>query len=871
MSVSMSAIVRSFFFLVALATGLLMTTPAQAQKKAPPKKTPATNKKTTPAKPQPKPAPPKKTPVATPKPAPNLAALPADKLASYQARVRELVENMESQFNILASGEYDLAEKSTVINEAYLDVYRDDKVQIEDDLVDNRSTVYNKNIKSYLQDIATFYGQAQFKLEVSKIEQLTTEAGQLAFKATLNRNLSGTTKDGLPVNKTVKRFVEVNLVDRAKDELKVASVYTSGVAGVAGMQFWWAALPPEWKGQLAPLMGLADTVATDEQLKLLTESTQRLDFKNQPQLTDLAPLGAFKNLQQLDISNTAVEDLGPLRDLLKLNSLHLGNTRVMSLEPLAFLVSITELNATGVKLLDAKPLANLVNLERLSLAGALVRDLKPLAGLAKLQDLNLTGLPAEDLAPLAELRQLRTLNLSGTRAAQLAPLRNLAELQTLVLDNTPVKNVDDLRGLAKLATLSLNDTDVASLAGLGSLPALKTLLADNSELKRKEALAFMAANPQCALVFETAALQKWWQSTPPAWRTVLLKAAQLNNPNPGKEELARLSNLTELNVAGNKEIASLAPLLALPELTKLVARETPVADAITLSRLPKLRYIDLANTKVTDLTNWHLLPDLEEVNIENSPVSSFLGLEKADKLKVLYADGTLLAQNSKAVVGWIESRPHTLLVYRTEALQNWWKGLDRNWQTVLGKQIPASGLAAGAPTREGLHQLALIKTLKISDIGVNSLQPITLLYRLEELEFSKTQINDLTPVTLLPRLAVLRLPNNPIGDLSPLAGMASLRVLDISSTAVEDLAPLHGLTGLRELNFSGTQVKKLDREFAQMTGLERIECYSTALRSLKPVESLPKLKFISCYNTKLSSGDMKSFRQAQPKCEVVHY
>jgi len=794
-------------------------------------------------------------------------ALSPEKLEKYHARIRELIENMEAQYNILGSTDYDLSDKSTVINESFGDIYRDDKVQIEDDLVEGRSTAYNKNIKSYLQDIVTFFGEAKFVLELAKIDPpIVTEDGHTSFKVTLNRNLTATTKNGQSINRTVKRFVEINIVDQAKDELKVVSVYTTGAGGVVGLQFWWAGLPPEWKTLGMGAMAIPDTVATEEQLKQWTE-VSALSLRDRPTLSDLTPLAAFKNIRQLDISNTGVENIGPVRDLIRLVVLNATGTKILAIDALNFLVSLTEVNLDGTKITSIKPLTNLVNLEKVSLQNTLVRDLAPLAGAAKLRHLALAGSPAESVGPLSNLRGLQTLDLSSSKVTNLAPLSNLGALLELVLDNTDVKSVASLQSLTALQVLSLNGSAVANLAGLGKMPALKTIYADNTDIKRSAAQAHLLANPASLVVFETAALKKWWKDCPENWKVLFQKSNKFSG-DPTKEQLAQLANLTEIDLEGQAAINTLAPLQALPELRSVRAANTTVVDLVPLARLAHLKTLNLDNTKVTDLKPLAALAELEELRVAGTPLNSFAGLEKLAKLKLVYADEAAVSRNSKAVIEFIEILPQCLLIYKTDVLQKWWKGLSPDWQQVFGQYEKFAD--PKTPSTEGLHHLALLKSLEINQPRINSLQPGTILYRLESLSFTNTQISDLTPVASFSRLITLRCPKNPIGDLSPIGGMQSLRFLDCENTAIDNLESLAGLTKLKELHFSGTQVKKL-KGLESMTGLETLEFYSTAVNSLKSLEGLPKLKLIKCYNTKLSKGDISGFKKAQPKCEVIHY
>ena len=76
---------------------------------------------------------------------------------SYEEQVLQLVHFVESAFNRLGDTTVTMREKDIIINESYLKFFRDDKVQIEDDLDENRQVVTNKNVQAYLKDINFFF------------------------------------------------------------------------------------------------------------------------------------------------------------------------------------------------------------------------------------------------------------------------------------------------------------------------------------------------------------------------------------------------------------------------------------------------------------------------------------------------------------------------------------------------------------------------------------------------------------------------------------------------------------------------------------------------------------------------------------------
>ena len=104
-------------------------------------------------------------------------------------------------------------------------------------------------------------------------------------------------------------------------------------------------------------------------------------------ITDLAPLVRFTDLQQLNLDDTGVSDLAPLAGLTNLRLLRLEGTGVTDLAPLARLTNLNMLHFDGTHVTDLAPLARCTNLQALTLSGTRVTDLAPLGGLKSLLQL----------------------------------------------------------------------------------------------------------------------------------------------------------------------------------------------------------------------------------------------------------------------------------------------------------------------------------------------------------------------------------------------------------------------------------------------------------------------------------------------------
>ena len=72
----------------------------------------------------------------------------------------QLVKFFEGTLNFLADKSNPVKEKKTIITESYLKYFWDAKVQVEDDLDENRKVTLYKDIPAYLTDVDFFFKKA---------------------------------------------------------------------------------------------------------------------------------------------------------------------------------------------------------------------------------------------------------------------------------------------------------------------------------------------------------------------------------------------------------------------------------------------------------------------------------------------------------------------------------------------------------------------------------------------------------------------------------------------------------------------------------------------------------------------------------------
>ncbi|MCS7018808.1 MAG: hypothetical protein RMJ87_12520 [Cytophagales bacterium] len=784
----------------------------------------------------------------------------------YQAQVQQNIGFLELIFNELGAEDTPLPDKEEIINSSYLKVFRDSKVQIEDDLDLRRTTPTNKNVQAYLKDIDFFFKKAEFKLTPNRTEQFISEQGIRVVKVTVNRELNALLLDGTPITHNQLRYIEMN-IDTVKRELKIASIYTNRLDEAQELQQWWASLSAEWKNLIAPQFASLAEVSV-EQLRSVTQ-IEALDLTYAVKaglITSFEPLDELVGLRSLKLAQTPIHDLWHLRNLSKLENLDISGTPVTSLEPLKYLSALQQLNMEGVAVADLTPISNLLQLRQLNISRSQVSEWTALSELSRLQTLQATDLPATSLNGLEKLQSLQFLDVSNLKITSLASLAALPNLERLYVDNTLVKSLAPLQGKKSLQLLSINNTPVNNLTALGAMPALERIYADGTSLTREEINRFIAVNPKCLVMNNSNEMANWWEQLPRSWRNVMTSYVRVTTSTPSREQLAQMARLTEIDITGNTSIATLDPLKVLRELKKLKCNGTSISSLEPLQFLDDLQHIECRSTRVTDLQPLASLKSLSYLDISGTQVASLVPIHNLSALTHLYADNTTISRDMFAE--YINAHPEKTVVFMSQTLKNWWSLLSPEWKQIFRQ---ATGIRDDTPTNEGLHQIAKLTVLNIpAGTRITSLEPLEMLFRLHEFNFSNTLVQELTPLSKVTSLRILRLPNHSIRSLAPIHNLTHLEVLDIQSTPIDKIEEVLPFVNLKELNIAGTPIRRL-RGIEQLQKLERLSFYNTTISNLKPLESLPALKKVQCYRTKLSAREVENFRRIKPNCEVEYY
>lgn len=778
----------------------------------------------------------------------------------HEQKVKDIVAFLEYVLNTLGSRETSARDKDVLITESYIKIFRDSKVQVEDDLVEKRNVITNKDVQAYLKDVDFFYDDIKFEFNIKDIQGKVNANDKLFYKVSLVRNIKGITAEGTAVNNSAPRFIEINY-DPNTDDLKIVSIYTKEFNEKAALQNWWKELSLEWQAVFKRKLNIVSDSIQLSDIKNIV-SIDAMDLSRNKYIQNLEPLAQLPDLQILDLSGTAITDLSPLRNLTGLVDLNISGTHVEDLTPLKYSDKLRKFNIHNTAVSDITVLEKMSMMESIDLSNTEVTDLTPLSNLSEIRYLNLKSTKVLSLAPLEGLKNLAELNAAQTTIDNLIPLATLSKLSTLNLDSTRFTDISILKSLENLKVLHVNYTVISNLRPLDDLKHLEKIYCDHSSITRTVADAFMAANPDVLIIFDSEDLRGWWNSLSPVWKDVLSKAARIEL-NPTKEELARVTNLDSVSITENISITDIEPLRNLQKLQVVYVNKTVVKDLLPLKDHRDIRVLDIGETRISDISLLTSFTKLKVFRADNSDIHDIDALSALPNIQKIYADQTAI--DNALASEFLRKRPTCLVVYKTGNLESWWTELPDAWKEVFQTQIAISPKSR----REDLHRLIELEALHFKDASVSDLSVLSAFVRLKELDFSGTGISDLTPLAAIKSLASLHAKNSPVRALDPLAGLTTLEELDISNTPVEELKPLRTLENLKSLNCAGTQIGSLSY-LEGLQYLESIDFSNTGVKSIDAIEGM-SLRVLKCYNTRVSEKKIQKFKESHPDCNVVYY
>lgn len=852
-------------------------------------------------------------------------------IKEYETQIYQMVNYLQETVNFIGDPDNYAQEKDIIFKESYSKIFRDDNVQVEDDLDENRGTTINKDVQAYLKDIDFFFDDVEFTFDIQNVTPQINELGETFFKVEMIRTIAGNTITGDSINNSRSRFLEINL-DTYKKELKIVSFYTTKPNAREELFNWWNSMSEAWKKHLAKDYYISEDVEFSSIDKILTDGytifvkkeialqdsfmivgndtmsmdridelyghspdtivyidevvsrwvedtvitslspvyetlqqiakTTEINVAGDKNIEDLNPLSELSELRFLDCANTKVSDINPIRNLNKIKELNISETDVADISNLKYANVVQVFKADNTPISDISVVSFFKDLNNLSLANTNVKDINPIAVCTNLTTLNLSGTQITDLTPLTNLLNLYDLDISNTPVSNISPLHALVNLHFLNIEGTQVTDLSPINNLDGLNEINFSNTQISDLMPLDKMSRLSKIYCDNSLVDKKMTDAFMSSNPNVLVIYETKALESWWNALPSFWKDLLTDQA-MTSKRPTKEELHSIINIRNLKV--NHFIQDAEPISRLTNIEFLDMSDSKIDDLSPLYGLHNLKSLNVKNTVVSDLSALSNLKNLKELNIENTDVKSLKPLYELSNLSIIHADGSKV--NRDEVIGLKKQQRQLTVVYQTDELRMWWGNLDLSWREIFNSHL----LCDSNPTAEQLQSIIDIEEVNVDPTNVvYSLEPLRQMAFLKKLIINNNQIQDLTPLSDKEYLEVLSVSGNPVDNIIPLANSHSLKNLNIENTPVSDLTPIASLKNIKVLNIGGTSVRNL-KPLADYQSLEDLSIVNTYIKSVVPLENLTSLKHLKAYKTKIKNKHIELLKQKFPDLNVIYY
>jgi len=819
----------------------------------------------------------------------------AAEVEAYHKQIADMVEYLFETLNFIGDTTSPLNEKETIFNESWTKIFVNDNVMIEDDLDLGRVMSVNKDVRSYLRDIDFFFKYAKFSYQIDKIDLMTTESGDIFFKVALKRTLNAIGLSDEVVENTQDRFVEINL-DPVRKDLRIASMYTNTINEAEDLCNWWNTMSPEWRSIIGANHKVLDTVrlasiarytrdtvwkVTPNGMDTIAYRTNTrsvyvmlksllglkvLNIANHREIFDLEPVAKFRYAEFINCANTSVTDISPLRNLCELKYINMSNTHIDDISTLRYLTEMNEFYAANTSISDLSALREFSKLHRLNISNTLVSDLSPIAKCTSLVELNASGTAISRIDAVRKLKKLSSLDISRTNVALLTPVEGLYRLKSIDFSSTNVETLVSLQGLMDISTVNCSRTKVSNLNYLKGHTRLHRIYCDSTQVTSETANKFVAENRHVLVIFETDALQIWWNKLPVYWKEVFLVGAKIES-SPTTEDLHKIINIRSLDIRNNNKIHSLNQISRLSKLEKIVLSGTNIKDISVMSDLSALKIIDLKNTKVSDISPLSGLPNLALLNIEGTRVSRIDTLWRNPALRVIYADGSDVDQNE--VYNLYIKNPVPRVTFLSAKLTEWWGTIDEDWRYILKKEI---GIESELnPTSVQLHRIFYLTSLTVGpETRIKSVEPVLQLVFLQSFKASNNDIRDIGPLQACRLLREVEVDGNPISSLEKLRGLTQLTSLNISGISAVDFAPLEHLSNLEKLNVSSTQIRSL-KPMSDMKSLRDLDISNTAVKSLDPVRNLPELKYLKANNTKIKKKTIVNLQKERVEMNIMYF
>lgn len=852
-------------------------------------------------------------------------------IAEYKGKIILMMKYLEETLSFIGNPGNTPQEKDIIFKDSYAKIFVDNKVQIEDDLDENRMMPIYKDVQAYLKDIDFFFDSIAFSFDIKDIETKTNDKGETFFKVIINRNMEGVNILGNNVKNTQQRFIEIN-VDPNKKDLKIASIYTTKPNNKEEIRNWWILMSPAWKSyfgkdiivndsvMLKDVFNIADdyliryvhkdTIIPDTLMVFATDTvpasysflynnitpdTIFVVQKNQPTVvydtiyTDTKPLNNYINnilkTTEVNISgNEEIRDLEPLEKLSELSYLDCSNTIVKELFPIRNLNKLKTLNISNTYIDDISDLRYVNTITTFIADNTRIDSINTLALFENLEKLSLNNTNITDLSTLSECIKLETLYLNGTKISDLNDIKGLNNLHDLDVSNTAISNLDSLYNLKALQILNIDSTIVQDLSPLSDINSLNVLYCSNTGISDLMPLAnnkFLTKIYCDKTNIDAEKVNLFKEKRP--FTLVIFDTESLNEWWKDLAQHWKATLAEQCNTSITPTTEELHNIINI----KSLRIDNRFQDILPVIRLTNLEHIDLSGSLVIDINPLYGHYKLETVVLDNTMVTDLTPLSRSTNIKKISIQNTniqdlsplynlnnlnmVFAENSKVtddqVFNLRQKQPKATVFYQGDKLKTWWNNLDATWRDIFRQHVSCDA----QPSEMQLQEIANLESIIVEPtFTINSIEPLTKLPFLKKVVINDNYIQDLTPLQFNTLLEEISFNGNPVSDIMPLSTLTNLKKLNLQNTEIAELTALENMLNLISLNISGTLVKNL-KPISNLTALEDISITNTPIKSIIPLEGIMSLKHITAYKTKIKAKSIETFRNARNDINILYY
>lgn len=243
---------------------------------------------------------------------------------------------------------------------------------------------------------------------------------------------------------------------------------------------------------------------------------------------------------------------------------------------------------------------------------------------------------------------------------------------------------------------------------------------------------------------------------------------ELDCRSDGVQSLVGLEDFTQLQtlILNHNDITDLSPLQSLTNLIELeLAQNTQLASLAGLENKANLEVLNLANTQVTDLSTIAQSTALLDLDLFGTGINNLLplaGFTKLEKLSLAFSSTIDL------------------------------NGL----QTLVRLSYLNLSYAEQLKSLEALAGLQQLTWLDISHTAVSTIEPLNSHVGLQTLDIGHTNVADLTPLTGFVELTDFSAQSAALSNISVAQGWLALQTFSATQNAITDVSPLAQLPNL---------------------------------------------------------------------------